>query len=47
MRILHPGANTAYEHGLKHRSFKVKLTEYVESSFLIHQGGYHDLFVCL
>ena len=21
-------------------------TESVESSFLIHQGGYHDLFVC-
>ena len=23
-----------------------QLTESVESSFLIHQGGYHDLFVC-
>ena len=25
---------------------KHKLTESAESSFLIHQGGYHDLFVC-
>ena len=24
-----------------------QLTESVESSFLLHQGGYHDLFVCL
>ena len=24
-----------------------QLTESVVSSFLIHQGGYHDLFVCL
>ena len=23
-----------------------QLTESVESSFLIHQGDYHDLFVC-
>ena len=23
-----------------------QLTESVESLFLIHQGGYHDLFVC-
>ena len=23
-----------------------QLTESVESSFLIHHGGYHDLFVC-
>ena len=23
-----------------------QLTESVESSYLIHQGGYHDLFVC-
>ena len=23
-----------------------QLTESVESSFLIHQGGYHDLYVC-
>ena len=23
-----------------------QLTESVESSFLIYQGGYHDLFVC-
>ena len=23
-----------------------QLTESVKSSFLIHQGGFHDLFVC-
>ena len=23
-----------------------QLTESVESSFLPHQGGYHDLFIC-
>ena len=48
-RDLHcrPGQLTEWPYSdITIRAFVKRRTESIESSFLLHQGGYHDLFVC-